>query len=32
LRGPVTTHVPASLLQLHPDATIVLDRAAAARL
>jgi glucosamine-6-phosphate deaminase len=30
LEGPVTTRVPASLLQLHPDAIVVLDRAAAA--
>lgn len=29
LTGPVTTRVPASLLQLHPDAIAVLDRAAA---
>ena len=29
LEGPVTTRVPASLLQLHPDAIVVLDRAAA---
>jgi glucosamine-6-phosphate deaminase len=32
LRGPVTTRVPASLLQLHPNAIVVLDRAAAAKL
>jgi glucosamine-6-phosphate deaminase len=32
LEGPVTTLVPASLLQLHPHAIAVLDRAAAARL
>lgn len=32
LEGPVTTRVPASLLQVHPRAVIVLDRAAAARL
>jgi glucosamine-6-phosphate deaminase len=30
--GPVTTRVPASLLQAHPNAVVVLDRAAAARL
>lgn len=30
LRGPVTTHNPASLLQLHRQVTVVLDRAAAA--
>ncbi len=29
LRGPVTTRVPASLLQLHPRAVVVLDKAAA---
>ncbi|HEY7473699.1 MAG TPA: glucosamine-6-phosphate deaminase [Vicinamibacterales bacterium] len=29
LAGPVTTRVPASLLQLHPNALVVLDRAAA---
>lgn len=32
LRGPVTTQVPASLLQLHPRVVVVLDRAAAGRL
>jgi len=32
LQGPVTTRVPASLLQLHPRAAVVLDRAAAANL
>lgn len=31
LRGPVTTRVPASLLQVHPRVTVVLDRAAASR-
>lgn len=30
--GPLTTRVPASLLQLHPHAEVVLDLAAAARL
>lgn len=30
--GPVTTRVPASLIQAHPNAVVVLDRAAAARL
>ncbi len=29
LDGPVTTHVPASLLQLHPNVVVVLDRSAA---
>lgn len=32
LEGPVTTRIPASLLQTHPRAVVVLDRAAAARL
>ena len=32
LEGPVTTGVPASVLQLHPFVTVVLDRAAAAGL
>jgi glucosamine-6-phosphate deaminase len=32
IRGPVTPRVPASFLQLHRDAEIWLDRAAAARL
>lgn len=32
LKGPLTTRVPASFLQLHRDATALLDRAAAARL
>ena len=27
--GPVTPEVPASILQLHPDLTLVMDRAAA---
>ena len=30
--GPVTTRLPASLLQLHGDVELLLDRAAAARL
>ncbi len=29
LAGPITTHVPASLLQAHPDVIVILDRAAA---
>ena len=29
LTGPVTTRVPASLLQLHPNVVVVLDRDAA---
>jgi glucosamine-6-phosphate deaminase len=32
LTGPVTTQLPASLLQIHPDVVVVLDRDAAARL
>jgi glucosamine-6-phosphate deaminase len=32
LTGPVTTRLPASLLQLHPNVLVVLDRAAADRL
>lgn len=32
LTGPVTTRVPASLLQLHPNVVVVLDRDAAGKL
>ncbi|BCV22892.1 glucosamine-6-phosphate deaminase [Moorella sp. Hama-1] len=32
LEGPVTTRVPASLLQLHPRVTVILDRAASRQL
>ena len=32
LTGPITTRVPASLLQAHPNVLVILDRAAAARL
>ena len=32
LTGPVTTRLPASLLQIHPDVVVVLDRAAASRI
>ena len=32
LEGPITTRVPASLLQAHPNCVVVLDRAAASRL
>ncbi|HUR22036.1 MAG TPA: glucosamine-6-phosphate deaminase [Vicinamibacterales bacterium] len=32
LTGPVTTQLPASLLQVHPEVVVVLDRAAAARI
>ena len=30
--GPVTPQVPASILQFHPDVTIIADEAAAAEL
>jgi glucosamine-6-phosphate deaminase len=32
LEGPLAASCPASAIQLHPDATVVLDRAAAANL
>lgn len=32
VEGPVTAMVPASILQLHPDVTIIVDEAAATRL
>jgi len=32
IEGPITAQLPASSLQLHPDATVVLDEEAAARL
>jgi glucosamine-6-phosphate deaminase len=32
VEGPLTTRVPASLLQLHPNAVVIVDRAAAAGL
>ncbi len=32
VRGPMTTHAPASLLQLHPAVEVFLDQAAASRL
>lgn len=32
IRGPITPECPASILQLHPDVTVVVDKAAAARL
>jgi glucosamine-6-phosphate deaminase len=32
LEGPLTTQIPASALQLHPDVTVVLDRDAASML
>ncbi len=31
INGPVTPHVPASILQMHPDVTIVADEAALAK-
>jgi glucosamine-6-phosphate deaminase len=30
IKGPLTTRVPASFLQLHPNATVMLDEDAAA--
>ena len=32
IHGPITTDCPASILQAHPDVTVVLDPAAAAKL
>jgi glucosamine-6-phosphate deaminase len=32
IEGPVTEDVPASVLQLHPDCTVLLDGDAASRL
>src|SRR5690606_34288844 len=32
LHGPITPDVPASVLQLHPDVTVILDEAAASKL
>jgi glucosamine-6-phosphate deaminase len=32
LRGPISTHLPASFLQLHGQVELYLDRAAAGRL
>jgi len=32
VKGPVTTDMPASILQLHPKATLILDRQAAGKL
>jgi glucosamine-6-phosphate deaminase len=32
LSGPITTHLPASLLQIHPNVVVVLDRDAASGL
>ena len=32
VEGPVTSEVPASALQMHPRATVVLDEEAASRL
>jgi 6-phosphogluconolactonase/glucosamine-6-phosphate isomerase/deaminase len=31
LEGTITTELPASFLQLHPDVTVMLDRAASPR-
>ena len=32
IQGPVTTDVPASVLQKHPNVTVIIDEAAAALL
>ena len=32
VKGPVIPHLPASILQLHPDVTLVADKAALSRL
>ena len=32
VKGPVTEEVPASVLQNHPDVTLILDEAATAKL
>jgi glucosamine-6-phosphate deaminase len=32
IEGPITKEVPAAVLQLHPDVTVILDRKAASRL
>lgn len=32
VEGPVTNHVPASVLQNHPDVTVIIDKAAASKL
>ena len=32
VEGPVTPDLPASILQRHPDVTLLLDKAAAAKL
>lgn len=32
VEGPITASVPASVIQLHPDVTVIMDRAAAGRL
>jgi len=32
LEGPITASVPASAIQLHPDVTVIIDRAAASKL
>ena len=32
VQGPVTTQLPASVLQLHPSVTFVIDKAAASKL
>jgi glucosamine-6-phosphate deaminase len=32
LQGPVTPEVPASVVQLHPNVTVILDKEAASKL
>ena len=32
IEGPLSSRCPASALQLHPEATVIIDRAAAAKL
>jgi glucosamine-6-phosphate deaminase len=32
LNGPITPEVPASVLQLHPDVTVIIDKDAGSRL
>lgn len=32
VEGPITASVPASVIQLHPDVTVIMDKAAAAKL
>ena len=32
INGPITPELPASILQLHPDVTLILDKSAAMEL